>query len=209
MRESSSSELLVFSLKAVAPRASSTPKTWFSAARAPIQWALSSPAPGRLERAFSARTSFAGGRCPLSSQIVSLPFASRHKRAPVRPSWAAATPATCLASSEESASPGSSPGVLLCAGGPPWPGTAAERRPVSSRGWPILPSWPSRWREWLPPRKASPEHACGDSRTGDRKSTRLNSSHLVISYAVFCLKKKKPCTRDDQEPQAVAHHPLD
>src|SRR2546426_1679133 len=30
----------------------------------------------------------------------------------------------------------------------------------------------------------------GGSRT-DRKSTRLNSSHLVISYAVFCLKKKK------------------
>src|SRR5256885_10302785 len=28
-------------------------------------------------------------------------------------------------------------------------------------------------------------------RTLDRKSTRLNSSHLVISYAVFCLKKKK------------------
>src|SRR2546426_1490166 len=29
------------------------------------------------------------------------------------------------------------------------------------------------------------------SRPRDRKSTRLNSSHLVISYAVFCLKKKK------------------
>src|SRR5256885_7318067 len=29
---------------------------------------------------------------------------------------------------------------------------------------------------------------------GDRKSTRLNSSHLVISYAVFCLKKKKKVT---------------
>src|SRR2546426_5011434 len=28
-------------------------------------------------------------------------------------------------------------------------------------------------------------------RTQDRKSTRLNSSHLVISYAVFCLKKKR------------------
>src|SRR2546426_6930007 len=28
-------------------------------------------------------------------------------------------------------------------------------------------------------------------RRADRKSTRLNSSHLVISYAVFCLKKKK------------------
>src|SRR5438874_8550976 len=32
--------------------------------------------------------------------------------------------------------------------------------------------------------------------TSDRKSTRLNSSHVEISYAVFCLKKKnKPCTR--------------
>src|SRR5690349_23989686 len=29
-------------------------------------------------------------------------------------------------------------------------------------------------------------------RSGDRKSTRLNSSHVEISYAVFCLKKKKP-----------------
>src|SRR2546426_5962414 len=34
----------------------------------------------------------------------------------------------------------------------------------------------------------------------DRKSTRLNSSHLVISYAVFCLKKKKP-QMDTQRPQ--------
>src|SRR2546426_3193366 len=31
----------------------------------------------------------------------------------------------------------------------------------------------------------------GGSPLRDRKSTRLNSSHLVISYAVFCLKKKK------------------
>src|SRR5437773_5648456 len=29
------------------------------------------------------------------------------------------------------------------------------------------------------------------SKDGDRKSTRLNSSHITISYAVFCLKKKK------------------
>src|SRR2546426_233907 len=34
-------------------------------------------------------------------------------------------------------------------------------------------------------------HLAGDVETADRKSTRLNSSHLVISYAVFCLKKKK------------------
>src|SRR6266496_6296111 len=31
----------------------------------------------------------------------------------------------------------------------------------------------------------------GHGRTLDRKSTRLNSSHVEISYAVFCLKKKK------------------
>src|SRR5947208_13557458 len=30
-----------------------------------------------------------------------------------------------------------------------------------------------------------------ESGSGDRKSTRLNSSHQIISYAVFCLKKKK------------------
>src|SRR5256885_10320547 len=35
------------------------------------------------------------------------------------------------------------------------------------------------------------ETVVGCSIYQDRKSTRLNSSHLVISYAVFCLKKKK------------------
>src|SRR3989442_9711984 len=35
-------------------------------------------------------------------------------------------------------------------------------------------------------------------RVADRKSTRLNSSHVRISYAVFCLKKKKP---DDKPPR--------
>src|SRR5258708_31592703 len=51
------------------------------------------------------------------------------------------------------------------------------------------------------------------SRSTDRKSTRLNSSHQIISYAVFCLKKKKTtkkkllldrldpsASRDDQAP---------
>src|SRR3989454_2229544 len=33
--------------------------------------------------------------------------------------------------------------------------------------------------------------SANEERRRDRKSTRLNSSHLVISYAVFCLKKKK------------------
>src|SRR5256885_7046746 len=42
-------------------------------------------------------------------------------------------------------------------------------------------------------RGAERNEEVADPRSGlvDRKSTRLNSSHLVISYAVFCLKKKK------------------
>src|SRR5256885_3972381 len=38
---------------------------------------------------------------------------------------------------------------------------------------------------------------------GDRKSTRLNSSHLVISYAVFCLKKKNRSTACTSELTAI------
>src|SRR5689334_24359642 len=42
----------------------------------------------------------------------------------------------------------------------------------------------------------------------DRKSTRLNSSHSSISYAVFCLKKKKTAvlTMEDSSHYAVKHH---
>src|SRR5256885_9725034 len=40
-------------------------------------------------------------------------------------------------------------------------------------------------------RRAMASSVIPSSRSRDRKSTRLNSSHLVISYAVFCLKKKK------------------
>src|SRR5215211_8408399 len=48
------------------------------------------------------------------------------------------------------------------------------RTSTATAGGITLTSW-SRWRR----------------ATRDRKSTRLNSSHTVISYAVFCLKKKK------------------
>src|SRR5256885_8974963 len=45
-----------------------------------------------------------------------------------------------------------------------------------------------------------------DMRSRDRKSTRLNSSHLVISYAVFCLKKKKQkSTRPDTTDPQLDH----
>src|SRR5437667_2682913 len=40
-------------------------------------------------------------------------------------------------------------------------------------------------------RRSSRRQAALEGRVGDRKSTRLNSSHITISYAVFCLKKKK------------------
>src|SRR5438876_7797380 len=42
--------------------------------------------------------------------------------------------------------------------------------------------------------------AVGDRNGGDRKSTRLNSSHPSISYAVFCLKKKKIPLRFRRDP---------
>src|SRR5438309_9238109 len=49
----------------------------------------------------------------------------------------------------------------------------------------VVPAKPAEWRR--PPFAAA---------NGDRKSTRLNSSHSSISYAVFCLKKKKTKHRE-------------
>src|SRR5258708_28253486 len=40
----------------------------------------------------------------------------------------------------------------------------------------------------------------------DRKSTRLNSSHQIISYAVFCLKKKKNHNQTTAEPIDYSHY---
>src|SRR5256885_2699746 len=66
---------------------------------------------------------------------------------------------------------------------------------------------------WL--RATSTERTCStfapdaaiSSISSDRKSTRLNSSHLVISYAVFCLKKKKTRVQGIIAPRIqFAHH---
>src|SRR5256885_11529016 len=48
-----------------------------------------------------------------------------------------------------------------------------------------------RTKKLLDAASAAQEANQDDAALEDRKSTRLNSSHLVISYAVFCLKKKK------------------
>src|SRR2546429_6954155 len=42
-----------------------------------------------------------------------------------------------------------------------------------------------------------------NSAEGDRKSTRLNSSHGYISYAVFCLKKNKPSPGEPDHPDHI------
>src|SRR5207248_8168541 len=47
-----------------------------------------------------------------------------------------------------------------------------------------------------------PDQATAPARSEDRKSTRLNSSHRTISYAVFCLKKKKT----ESEKTIVPHY---
>src|SRR5207244_4682521 len=52
--------------------------------------------------------------------------------------------------------------------------------------------WNGGWRP-----TSSPFH-------GDRKSTRLNSSHQIISYAVFCLKKKKNNKRIEARSVSIA-----
>src|SRR5205085_11751593 len=58
-----------------------------------------------------------------------------------------------------------------------------EERRAGDRG-PVLAARRERQRE------SERADECGDA-DADRKSTRLNSSHSQISYAVFCLKKKK------------------
>src|SRR5438132_13126529 len=68
-----------------------------------------------------------------------------------------------------------------------------------------LPISDRRSRTWCArtaPRAVRRAHGTSRPRR-DRKSTRLNSSHTVISYAVFCLKKKKIRKKDDDEQTTV------
>src|SRR2546426_2310515 len=69
---------------------------------------------------------------------------------------------------------------------------AAQRRGDSRRGARQRRGGDAQGRQVDLTARAEPVIA---DRDRDRKSTRLNSSHLVISYAVFCLKKKKDMNR--------------
>src|SRR3712207_7183987 len=75
-------------------------------------------------------------------------------------------------------------------------GRKARRQAVSSRQRQSDPSGARRVRRMAPPAARR-----GKSYGVDRKSTRLNSSHANISYAVFCLKKKK-----NKRHYSISHH---
>src|SRR2546426_484836 len=55
--------------------------------------------------------------------------------------------------------------------------------------------------------RALPSSCCTAGRSSRSESTRLNSSHLVISYAVFCLKKKKKPNRPEYDPHHYRQYP--
>src|SRR6266540_5330511 len=66
------------------------------------------------------------------------------------------------------------------------------RRPPRSTLFPYTTLFRSRRRHRRGRgRQPDRRHLARDRHRRDRKSTRLNSSHITISYAVFCLKKKK------------------
>src|SRR5438034_3928810 len=78
------------------------------------------------------------------------------------------------------------------------------RRPPRSTLFPYTTLFRSarRFRGRPPPR--GPRRGC--SPLPDRKSTRLNSSHTVTSYAVFCLKKKIGILRQKKNIRLLATH---
>src|SRR2546427_12400995 len=96
----------------------------------------------------------------------------------------------------EVAGSGGNAGGKTVAGGRQRPGRQGLRRPAAAK---CLEDRDRRSRRLRPCQRLCIEHAQQafirlqylDQADQDRKSTRLNSSHSQISYAVFCLKKKK------------------
>src|SRR5258708_28906719 len=77
----------------------------------------------------------------------------------------------------------------ICATSPLSAGTRVQLPHASA-------SWPSDCSRRVPAFGVAPR---------DRKSTRLNSSHQIISYAVFCLKKKQPPLKSTHSHPDIAH----
>src|SRR5207302_6085228 len=80
------------------------------------------------------------------------------------------------------------------------------RPPPRSTLFPYTTLFRSRSTPRAQPRRTSARRGCGPTRRRaevDRKSTRLNSSHVKISYAVFCLKKKKKMEDDKTTNQSI------
>src|SRR5438477_4695159 len=69
----------------------------------------------------------------------------------------------------------------------------SHRYPKDMSRW--LPDTPMRRHHYLYARNRYLTDLDVEVEVADRKSTRLNSSHMSISYAVFCLKKKKKTTK--------------
>src|SRR5256885_10813214 len=80
------------------------------------------------------------------------------------------------------------------------------RRPPRSTLFPYTTLFRSGWSIQTATDKSGEAEPGGEMKRTDRKSTRLNSSHLVISYAVFCLKKKNVVLESDQGPVAQSSH---
>src|SRR3712207_7874059 len=70
-------------------------------------------------------------------------------------------------------------------------GRVPPRHPGGGRAWRGHPAPRRRPDQGAGPRRITTMAAAHVGQARDRKSTRLNSSHANISYAVFCLKKKK------------------
>src|SRR3989442_5187441 len=95
----------------------------------------------------------------------------------------------------------------VCQGNAPMLKTVAAISAACVRGTPFgRPVVPEVRRIRL--RSPSLTAACGSSlgASRDRKSTRLNSSHVRISYAVFCLKKKKTLAHEHHSSVLVLWH---
>src|SRR5207244_10584934 len=126
----------------------------------------------RSELAAGKRCRDSPGRAARRRNRSALPQRDVHRRLPAQPG--------CVAAQQR------------CAAGAdpyPEPGPARKKIPGSALGRVLDPL--ADPGETGASHAARSEARAEDSLLRDRKSTRLNSSHQIISYAVFCLKKKK------------------